>query len=143
MNRSGIAEASQVLGKCLVLEGTGRNSSKESGFQIELDIVADQGFWEGCWLDQKEPMPIRCRKFLCHGVIQLVGGYDVQNRQLFDCVCAIQNHPVSDPSTTVMTDHGKLLEAQTLHYFHLILCHGPFRVSEMVFSIRGLAAVTV
>src|SRR6266699_899234 len=68
MNGDRVTKAPEVFGKCLLLEGTGRNSFEEPGFEVELGIAANQGFWKGRRLDQKEPMPVRCRKLLCHAV---------------------------------------------------------------------------
>ena len=47
MNGGRVTKTPEVFGKCLLLEGTGRNCFEEPGCEAELGIAANQGFWKG------------------------------------------------------------------------------------------------
>ena len=55
----------------------------------------------------------------------------------------IQCQSVSNPSSTVMTRHGKAGKTQLFHDYDQIICHGPFAVRSMLVVGSGAAAPAV
>jgi hypothetical protein len=55
----------------------------------------------------------------------------------------VERHAVAYAPSAVMPHDRKLLEPKSAHRFHLIERHGTFRVIEMIFAVRGLAAVPI
>src|SRR5712691_7730094 len=76
-------------------------------------------------------------------MVQFMSRHDVEDCQPGDPRGVIERHTVADTPAAVVPHHGKLLEAEVVHDFYLILGRGALGVTEMVVTIRRFATVAI
>ena len=54
----------------------------------------------------------------------LVRGNDVENGEFGDALGMIEGRPMPDAPSAIVSDHGKLVEAEMTHDFDLVQSHG-------------------
>jgi hypothetical protein len=78
-----------------------------------------------------------------HVGVEVVRGDDVEHRGVRHLVGVIERHPVRHPAAAILSDDGKLVEAEVLHDFYLIECHRALRVVDVHLAVGWFAAVAV
>ena len=107
--------------------------------QEELRIRRDQPLRQGRGLDQEEPPKIPRRELLVGPRVHGCGRRDVEHRDPLHGFRVVERHPVRDPATTVMPDHGEALEPEPTHDLDLIGRHGALAVVHMPFAAVRLS----
>src|SRR5712692_11467344 len=142
MNHCRVPETPQIFSKRFLAK-CGLGKSKKPRFEPKLGAVANHCFRKRSLLNQKEPMKTRRRPFLGHVVKELIGWDNVENSDFCDATRVIQSHSVGYSSAAIMAHYRKFLKPQAGHHFHLVLRRRTFRISKMIFPVRGFAAVPV
>ncbi len=76
-------------------------------------------------------------------MVQFVSRHNIEDCQLGDPLGVIERHTMADAPTAVVPHHGKLLEAEVVHDFYLILGRGALRVAEVILAVRRFATVAI
>src|SRR5258708_1246520 len=84
-----------------------------------------------------------CRKLLRNALVEQVSRHDVENHQLGEDFRMIQSEAMRRAAAAIMPREREFFESQVLHYFHLVLCHRPLRVGEMISASGRLTVVSV
>ena len=144
MDARRIAETAQVFGQGLFGESLHAAAPLvQLRPEVVRRVMADEGFRQAVALDEKEPVVVAGGDLLVDGRKDLVGGHDVEDRQLLDLAGMVEGHPMTDPAAAIVTGDRERLEAERRHHLDLVAGGGSFRVRRVV-GVRGrFAAVAI
>ena len=73
----------------------------------------------------------------------LVGGHDVEDRELAHPRRVVERHAIGHAPSAVVAGHEERREAEVLHHLHLVGGHRALRVGPVVVGIGRVRAVPV
>src|SRR3984957_17727997 len=116
---------------------------EQRALQKIFGAVGDHRLRKRRRLNEQKPVVKNRGKFLGNVLVEQIRWDDIENDQLGEQVRVIECHAVRGAAPAIVPHYGELLKSQVLHYFHLVLRHGPFGIGGMIVASRRLTAISI